>query len=106
MAGKERRPARSQCRGAGVQAALAYQAAGQQGLATAPRGITVTEHRFSVVVEVRDEGHDWAHDPYGRTAEQYAEGALWAASLRDAAHLDGFADLPSDATITWLELER
>jgi len=59
------------------------------------------EHRFLVAVEV----DDWPDsDPvYHRTERDYAYGALWAASLRQAAHLDGFADLKADASISYVD---
>ena len=40
---------------------------------------------------------------YHRTERDYAYGALWAASLRQAAHLDGFADLKADASISYVD---
>jgi len=59
-------------------------------------------YEFKVIAEVEDNGTDWANDPYRRTPRDFATAALWAASLPDAAHLDGYADLPADVQITWI----
>jgi hypothetical protein len=63
----------------------------------------VTEFRFEVTVRV----DDWPDsvpvydDGLVRTARDYAESALYSASLREAGNLDGFADLDGpDAHIT------
>jgi len=61
----------------------------------------MAEHTFLVTVEV----DDWpdADPEYHRTEAQYARAAINTASLRDAEHLDGFADLKADAWITEVE---
>lgn len=57
-------------------------------------------YTFMVAVEVVT--HD--EDKWGdRTPEQYAETALYVASLRDARQLDGFADLKAEAYIGEVE---
>jgi hypothetical protein len=50
----------------------------------------VAEHRFEVVV-VTDDHHGENGDD--RSLVDYAKAALTATGLRDAEHLDGFADL-------------
>ena len=61
----------------------------------------MSTHRFLVEVEVT--GWPESDPEYNCTERDYAYGALWAASLRDARHLDGFADLEADATISGVE---
>lgn len=62
----------------------------------------MSEHQFIVTVSVDDDMIP-ADDEYNRTPQDFAEAALWAASLRDAAHLDGFADLKGEAHIDYVE---
>lgn len=62
----------------------------------------MSEHQFIVTVSV-DDGVIPENDEYNRTPRDFAYSALWAASLREAAHLDGFADLTGDAHIYYVE---
>lgn len=57
----------------------------------------MSEHQFIVTVETDIDIPDG--DEHGRTAADYAKASLTATGLRDAANLDGFADLTGTAFI-------
>lgn len=52
---------------------------------------------YTFEVEVDVTGWPEGPDEYGRTEQDYAEAALYAAGLRESRMLDGFADI-EDAT--------
>jgi hypothetical protein len=57
----------------------------------------VTSVQFLITIDVEIDIPDG--DPYQRTPEDFAEAALWSASLKDASYMDGWADLSGTARV-------
>lgn len=66
----------------------------------------MSTHRFTIDVEVSGDKAETAQTEWpDRAPGDYALAALQSVSLRDAANLDGFADLTWEAYITSVQEE-